>query len=640
MSRLRDLSIRYKLMAASIATMALAWLLVSTVFIGYEILTFRERIVGQMATQAEIVGYNSAAALLFEDQKSAMETLKGLRAERHVIAAGIYTPDGAPFATYRREGIAGEPDLNIASTGDGHVFRNRQLLVYRNILVDGELVGGVRVVAELGELTSNLIRYVLISILVFIAGFAAALPLLTRLQRVILDPVTGLVDKARIVSEQKDYSVRAVPTSEDELGMLVRTFNEMLAQIQKRDEDLGRARDDAEAANRAKDEFLAVVSHELRTPLTPVFAWLMILRSDGIDEARRQNGLEVIERNVKSQAQLIEDLLDISRIISGKLRLDVRPIELGPVVESAVESVQSAADAKEIRLQVVLDPRAVNMSGDPERLQQVVWNLLTNAIKFTPKGGRVQVFLQCVNSHVELVVSDTGAGIAPQFLPFVFERFKQADSTTTRKHGGLGIGLSIVYTLVELHGGRVRVESEGEGKGATFTVELPISVVPPNRLADRVHPTAAAEAGHVDMTSYLSGLRVLVVDDDPDTLETISFILEQSGARVRTESSAKAALATLQSWRPDLLVSDIGMPEEDGFELIRKVRALTPEMGGATPALALTAYARVTDRLKVLRAGFQMHVPKPIEPAELITVVGSLAEWRVGSREWGVGSGE
>jgi signal transduction histidine kinase/ActR/RegA family two-component response regulator len=629
MAGFRDLSIRYKLTAAGIATMALALLLVSIAFVAFEAVTFRDRIVRQMGTQAEIVGYNSASALLFEDRDSAVKTLAALRAEPHVIAAGIYTPAGDSFAMYRRKGAGVDGDLDAEVKGDGHRFQDGRLLVHRNILVDGDKVGDVRLLSDLDELTSSLKRYMLISIIAFFTAFGAALPLLARLQRFILDPIMNLVDKARVVSEERDYSVRATPTSEDELGLLVRNFNEMLAQIQKRDQDLERARDDAQAANRAKDEFLAVVSHELRTPLTPVLAWIFMLRSQEIDAERHQHGLDVIERNIKSQAQLIEDLLDISRIISGKLRLDVRPIELTPVVEAAVESVRSAADARNIRLQTILDPRVLMMTGDPERLQQVFWNLLTNAIKFTPKGGRVQVIVRRVNSHVEITVSDTGKGIDPDFLPFVFERFQQADSSTTRKHGGLGIGLSIVRNLVELHGGRVRAESEGEDKGAAFTVELPISalhVAPPPE--DRSHPAATAGTPQeVEPTSVLEGLRVLAVDDDPDTLEMVRFLLEQSGAEVRTADSARAALPILQEWLPDLLISDIGMPDEDGFELIRKVRALDAERGGRTPALALTAYARVADRLKVLVAGFQMHVPKPIEPAELIAVVNSLADW-------------
>jgi signal transduction histidine kinase/ActR/RegA family two-component response regulator len=626
MPAFRDLPIRRKLTSANIATTGLALLLASAAFAAYEAYSFRARLVRQMSTQADIVGYNAASAILFEDHEAAARTLAALVAEPHVLAAGVYLPGGEEFATYRRKGVEGRV-LHEGGAVDGHRFESGGLLVQRGIVVDGERIGSVRVLTDLDELAASGTRFGVIAVVVFIASIIASLPLLARLQRVILEPIIDLVRKARIVSEQKDYSVRAVPASEDELGLLVHTFNEMLAQIQKRDQDLERARDEAETANRAKDEFLAVLSHELRTPLSPVLAWARMLRSGQLDAERTNRGLDVIERNVKSQVQLIEDLLDVSRIITGKMRLDVRPTEVGPVVEAAVDSVRSTADVKGIRLQTILDPRAVLVAGDPERLKQIFWNLLSNAIKFTPKGGRVQIVVQRINSHVEIAVSDTGKGIDAAFLPYVFDRFRQADSTSTRAHGGLGVGLSIVRHLVELHAGSVRAESPGEGKGATFTVELPIAVVHAAPAADRVHPNDDDAAPPALPVAMLAGLDILVVDDDADTLDTVRVLLEQSGARVRVAGSVREALETMSSRVPDLLISDIGMPDEDGYALIRKVRALDPEHGGRVPALALTAYARVEDRLQVLSAGFQMHVPKPIEPAELIAVVGSLAEW-------------
>jgi PAS domain S-box-containing protein len=386
------------------------------------------------------------------------------------------------------------------------------------------------------------------------------------------------------------------------------------------------ARKEAEEANRAKDEFLAVISHELRTPLTPILTWSRLLRSGKLDNAATERALEAIDRSTRSQAQLIEDLLDVSRITSGKLRLDVRPIELPPVVEAAVESVRPGAEAKGIRFEIVLDRNAGVVSGDPERLQQVVWNLLSNAVKFTPRGGRIQVRLQRVDSHVEIAVSDTGQGINPQFLPHVFERFRQADSSSTRAHGGLGLGLAIVRHLVELHGGRVRAESPGEGKGATFVVELPLAILHQPLTPDRIHPGAGQGVPFVSKPT-LGGVRILLVDDEPDTVETLRVVLEQAGAEVRTATSAGDALATLEAWHADVLVCDIGMPEEDGYALIHKVRALAPERGGYIPAVALTAYARVEDRLKVLSSGFQMHVPKPVEPAELVAIMATMRDW-------------
>ena len=382
--------------------------------------------------------------------------------------------------------------------------------------------------------------------------------------------------------------------------------------------------EEAEAANRTKDEFLATMSHELRTPMTAILGWSQLLRSDKLNEADRPRALEVIERNARAQVKLIDDLLDVSRIITGKLRLDVRMVNLAAVVEAAVDALRPTAEAKAIRLQVLLDPLAGPVSGDTDRLQQVVWNLLSNAIKFTPKGGRVQVRLERINSHVEVTVSDSGNGINAEFLPHVFERFRQADGRTTRAHGGLGLGLAIVRQLVELHGGTVHVESGGEGQGATFIVGLPLMVMRREMdTPERRHPTSGGERA-VDCPPALAGLQVLVVDDEADTRELLRAVLEQCGSEVRTAGSAAEALALIAESKPDVLVSDIGMPEEDGYELIGKVRGLEAGLNERVPAIALTAYARLEDRIRALNAGFQVHVPKPIEPAELIAVVASL----------------
>jgi signal transduction histidine kinase/ActR/RegA family two-component response regulator len=414
---------------------------------------------------------------------------------------------------------------------------------------------------------------------------------------------------------------------------LERRVEERTAELARLAEENGRlyeaeraARNEAETANRVKDEFLATLSHELRTPLTPILAWVRMLNLGGLDETGVKNALASIERNARSQAQLVEDLLDVSRIVSGKLRLDVRPTELAPVVDAALEAIRPAADAKGIRLNAVLDPRSGIVGGDPERLQQIAWNLLSNAVKFTPRDGRVQVQLACVNSHVELTVSDTGCGIAPEFLPHVFERFRQADASASRVHGGLGLGLSIVRHLVEEHGGSVAVDSEGVGKGATFTVRLPLMIAPRHGREPRVHPAAAPVTLDSDRVPSLAGLRVLVVDDEPDTVEALRSILMQCDADVRGTCSADEALAVLGEWLPHVIISDIGMPGQDGYALIRAVRSASDERIRRVPAVALTAYARIEDRLRVLSAGFQMHVPKPVEPLELITIVANVAE--------------
>ena len=386
-------------------------------------------------------------------------------------------------------------------------------------------------------------------------------------------------------------------------------------------------RAEAEAANRAKDEFLSILSHELRTPLNAILGWSAMLRQRTLSQDKVLRALETIERNAKSQAQLIEDILDISRIITGKLRLQVRPVNLVPVIESAIESVRLAAEAKSIRLQSRIDAQAGLLLGDANRLQQVVWNLLSNALKFTPKDGRVEIRLERVNSHAEITVSDTGLGISSEFLPFVFDRFRQHDSTTTRSYGGLGLGLAIVRQLVELHGGTVTVVSPGIGQGTTFTVTLPAMIIPqppgdPEPLNSIVETKRRVEA-----SPSLEGLQILVVDDEADALELLNTILQNNGAEVIAVASVKQALTIIETATdrsPDVLVSDIGMPDEDGYSLIRKLRQLEAQRGGKLPAIALTAYAGSDDRRQALLAGFQMHLTKPVDAAELVAVVGSL----------------
>ncbi|HEU4538809.1 MAG TPA: PAS domain-containing protein [Polyangiaceae bacterium] len=383
------------------------------------------------------------------------------------------------------------------------------------------------------------------------------------------------------------------------------------------------ARRAAEEAGRTKDEFLSTLSHELRTPLNAILGWANLLRADALPEAQRGRALETVERNARVQARLIDDLLDLSRIVQGKLVLSVGPIEMARVVEAALDAVRPAADAKGVRLQPVLDSLAT-IVGDADRLQQVVWNLLANAIKFTPKGGRVQVLLRREGSHVEIVVADTGQGIAPDFLPHVFDRFRQADGSITRLSGGLGLGLAIVRSLVELHGGTVSVESDGPGTGATFVVRLPTAplradLAPPPAPDPSVRP-ATPFASHPG----LKDVRVLVVDDEADTRGLIVDLLEQCGAAVRTAASAAEAFAVLRAGAFDVLVSDIGMPGEDGYALLRRVRALPAAEGGRVPALALTAYARSEDRTAALRAGFQAHVAKPVEAGELVAAIAAL----------------
>jgi PAS domain S-box-containing protein len=386
------------------------------------------------------------------------------------------------------------------------------------------------------------------------------------------------------------------------------------------------ARGEAERASRMKDEFVATLSHELRTPLTAILGWAQMLRKSQQDDGETSQGLEVIERNARIQTRIIEDLLDVSRIISGKIRLDVQPVDLNTVIEAALATVRPAAEGRSIRLQTILDPNVGLVRGDPNRLQQVIWNLLSNAIKFTNRGGRVQIAMARVNSHVEISVSDTGQGIDPQFLPYVFERFRQADSSTTRKHTGLGLGLAIVKQLVELHGGTVRAMSPGEDQGSTFIIELPLAVSHGVKSdEDREQPVTPRAVPFDNGPISLRGVRVVVVDDEADARELVSRILSHREAEVRTFASADDALKAIGPEHFDVLVSDIGMPGKDGYELIREIRGRSFDQGGSVPAVALTAFARSEDRTRALLAGFQMHVAKPVEPSELIATVGSLA---------------
>ncbi|HEX2437528.1 MAG TPA: ATP-binding protein [Methylomirabilota bacterium] len=379
------------------------------------------------------------------------------------------------------------------------------------------------------------------------------------------------------------------------------------------------ARAEAEAANTMKDEFLATLSHELRTPLNAVLGWVRMLRTGGLDEATAKRAVEVIERNANAQLQLIEDLLDVSRIVSGKLRLDVRSVAPAAVIEAAIDTVRPAADARDIRLQSILDPRAGPVSGDPDRLQQIVWNLLSNAVKFTPRGGRVQIRLERVNSHAEIVVTDTGTGIAPEVLPHVFDRFRQADSSSQRSHGGLGIGLALVKSLVELHGGSVHAASAGLDQGATFTVKLPrmLHTEPAER-------GAVVVAGHRAVPVTLGDIKLLVLDDDRDALELFATVLRQAGAEVRVARTVAEGFALLRAWEPDVVVSDIEMPEENGYAFIRRLRSGEVRGGERVPAIAITAYGGVSERIKILSAGFDAYVAKPVEPEELAAIIGRL----------------
>jgi PAS domain S-box-containing protein len=434
-----------------------------------------------------------------------------------------------------------------------------------------------------------------------------------------------LLDVSVTISPIKDPTGRVIGVSK-----VARDITALKRAEREREQLLEReraARQEAERVSRLKDEFLATLSHELRTPLNAILGWTSLLRSRGSDHSDDlEQGLEIIERNARAQSQLIEELLDMSRIINGKMRLDVQPIDLQALVADAVESVRPAADARGVRLIKVLDPRGGPITGDPARLQQVLWNLLTNAVKFTPRNGKVQVYLRRVNSHVDITITDTGQGIAPEFVPHLFTRFSQADTSMARRHGGLGLGLALVKSLVELHGGTVKASSPGVGQGATFVVSLPLTVVHAEAADSQLTPAPSAMADHE--LPDLCGFHVLVVDDEADARFLIQRVLEKCHATVTLAADVRQALNGVREHRPDMIVTDIGMPDEDGYDLLAQLRQLPDAEGGDIPAVALTAFARSEDRRRALMAGFQMHLSKPVETPELLAVVANVCAAR------------
>ena len=475
------------------------------------------------------------------------------------------------------------------------------------------------------------------------AGLAVTLALVFG--RRISRPVSALAHSAAAL-ERGERPPAALDTAIAEVSEVARAFDAAAERLRAREDGLREseaesrrlaaerarlldneraAREEAEQASRIKDEFLATLSHELRTPLNAVFGWARTLRKEAVDPAILSRGLASIERNSMAQVRLVEDLLDISRIVTGKVRLDVRAVDLPGIIESAVDAVRPAAVAKHIEVQTVLHPKMCAVMGDADRLQQVVWNLVSNAVKFTPRDGRVTIRMTRADPHVDIVVSDTGHGIPAHVLPHVFERFRQADSSSTRVHGGLGLGLALVKHLVELHGGSAEVDSAGPGQGATFTVRLPVGADVERVAAPPTHAGVSINASSPSDVS-LKGAHVLVVDDERDTLELFRHVLRRTGAEVEIAVSAAEALARIAQRRPDVILCDIGMPEQDGYTLIRRVRELSALRGADVPAVAVTAYGRVEDRVRSIEAGYDMHITKPVEPEALIAVVANLVK--------------
>jgi signal transduction histidine kinase/ActR/RegA family two-component response regulator len=586
-------------------------------------LNLRQETLAGLTSQTMIVAMNSEAPLAFNDTSSAVEALSAFQTRPAVAVASLYDLKGTLFASYRR--LTGPAPGADAGAGAGlleSAWRRQRTPVEQQ----GKPLGTLEVVYDMRDLRDHLWRTLALSTIFALVAVILVYLFSLRIRELLIKPIALLSDTVRQVAATRDYSLRARRISDDELGTFTEAFNQMLDQIQQQDLEIQSSRAEALRANQLKDEFLATLSHELRTPMAPIVGWAQILRLRSADNPQLLQAAEVIERNARAQNRIIDDLLDMSRIISGKVKLDVRDIDLADVVRAAVEVVAPSAAAKQIVLEKDIDAGGTACRGDPHRLQQVAWNLLSNAIKFTPSGGRVRIALRREPGRVELTVADTGQGIAAEFLPHVYERFRQADSTNTRHHAGLGLGLAIVKQLVELHGGSVAAASAGADRGATFTVTLPVAgTVPAPAAAARAAESGRGERGGA---ASLSGVKVLLVDDERDARDLVEHVLTLAGAEVRAVGSAAAALAAFETFQPDLLLSDIAMPQSSGYDLIGQVRALPSAALRGVPAIALTAFARPADAQRALDAGFQRHLAKPVDNDALVAAVAALARSR------------
>jgi signal transduction histidine kinase/ActR/RegA family two-component response regulator len=598
--RIRDLPLGDKLVVVGVASSALALIAASLIFLLSNLLAVRANIRNELRVQGAIIAENTAPSLMFRNNATAAETLGALRVTG-VDVACLYDADGALFASHVSPGVAADCPAAPPPERGGWL---RDLDARLPVVFRGRQHGSLYLRSTFSDFWSRMGDQLVAALAGIGLGVVIAVLLSRWVQRLISEPVVELSETAGRIARAGDYSLRAAKTGNDEIGQLVDTFNLMVSEVERRDEQL-------RAASRLKDEFLAALSHELRTPLNAVLGWIQVLRTTPADPVTTARAYESIERNARAQASLIEDLLDISRIVSGKLHVRSEPVDLVGVIAAALEVVRPTAEAKQIALTRRLLPAPQTVIGDGRRLQQIAWNLLSNAVKFTARGGRVLVTLRADGGSYVLEVQDDGIGIAPAFLPFVFERFRQADGSITRRHGGLGLGLAIARELTELHGGTIRATSDGEQRGATFSVTLPQS---PPRGVD------APPAPHGD-AAFLQGLSVLVVDDDRDAKEMATALLSAGGARVRTASSAEGALRAIASEPFDVLLCDLAMPGTDGYELMQRIRAGAGRPGQRTPAVAVSAAAGRAVEARARRSGYDGFVSKPFSIDELIAAI-------------------
>jgi signal transduction histidine kinase/ActR/RegA family two-component response regulator len=606
---LNRLSIRQKLTAMLMVASTSLLLMAAVAFAVWDFYRFRADMQADLATQAQVVLENTAAAITFNDPDAAGETLEMLGIHPHTQLACLYLSSGQLFAF---RGFRDQSDACPPSAAPGVELSPNRMSVTEE-LQRGRNPGARLLLASDLEAHRARLETQATAVGILIAvGLIISFLLSTLLQPIVARPIAALAGTARSIAERGDYSIRAANPTEDEIGVLVQAFNRMLDEIQASQRERAALLNREQEANRLKDEFLATLSHELRTPLNAIVGWVHLLRRGQLPEEEQRHALERIDRNAHAQARLVQDLLDVSRITTGKLLLDVREIDLTIVVKNAIDACRPAADARQVALECAC-PLVLPTMGDPDRLQQVIWNLISNAVRFTPAHGTVTVSARRHGETDVIEVRDTGAGIEPQFVPFMFEPFRQADGASTRSHGGLGIGLTIVKRLTEMHGGAVAVASEGPGKGATLTVSLPVR-----------RPSAAlAPMSTSRRAASLTQATVLVVEDDEDTLHLLESTLKMAGAKPVGARSVAEALRMVDGHRFDAVVSDIAMPGQDGYTLMTLLRdRLGPSMPDVS--VALTAYAGRGDREKAINAGFREHLAKPVNPDVLVQTLEDL----------------
>ena len=610
---LRDASIRTKVLTLVIIVAGVALVLASAALLTTDYYQYRTDIRQNLATQARMVLENSTAAMSFQDPEAAQETLATLSPNEHIRIGCLYNAGGRLFARFTPD-RSSEAQCPANPPVEEYRYQSNRVHVVARTSVAGRPAGSVYLESDLQAVSDRARVQVLTATGILGLAMVVALLLTSALRRVISEPIDALGETARLVTTRQDYSLRARKTTGDELGLLVDAFNAMLSQIERAEQErtllLARERE----ANRLKDDFLMTLSHELRTPLNAIQGWTRMLITHVIPAEGVDRALEKIERNAQAQSRLVEDLLEVSRFTTGKFRLGRLPIDLVTIINQAIETSRPDAESRGITIERQFDVPSAPLTGDPDRLQQVVWNLLSNAVKFSALNSQVLVGLRANGNDYELRVVDHGVGIGPAFLPYVFEPFRQADATTTRAHGGLGLGLAIVRRIVDLHGGRIEAASGGVGQGATFTVRLPVA-------GDASGP--AASSGGLDRQPDphdLAGVRIVVVDDDRDTREILSTILTAAGAQAYEASSVAEALRLSRDVMPEVVVSDIAMPDQDGYTLLR---ALRTEFGRSVPriAIALTAQATEADRERALAGGFDRHVAKPFDPLRLVELL-------------------